>query len=452
MEEGDANGFSITSCLRNTVAMFHWIEKEMSWRKEKGLPPGFDTLRATKPIVAVGAEEPLADQMMLADYFHGTDGLGGIHSSHPHLTPEETWKDLFSSALKSPDQETAAAAQEAQQPNALFTPSTRPAHEEILRILRENDPDTITIVAIGPLTNLALAAAADTETFLRVKEVVVMGGTIEQHGNVGQPTLSPPHQTIKEPPFRLIKAPDTKIRAELNIRNQMTPVAEFNTYADSIAAARIYALTSPNPHTTMPPTPPTSPGKETADPPPPFLQPYPKNLSKQLKLTIFPLDITNRHTLTRGTYTNFITPLLSISPPSPLATWTHAFLSSTYTKITSLHTSRGDADSIGLELHDPLCIWYVLLPDSPMWRFAESVHGPVEDIRVETTGQWTRGMCVVDRRGRRRRRDDGIEGEVPGDTGNWLSGGAGNRVRRVVRTPGEDVFGAWMLGRIFGGS
>lgn len=107
---------------------------------------------------------------------------------HPHLSPTDTWRTLFdlptepsspSETLKSADVKLST------EEHASFTPSKLSAPKEILRTLKENPKDTVTIVAIGPMTNLALAAAEDPETFLRVKEVVVMGGAINEPGNVG---------------------------------------------------------------------------------------------------------------------------------------------------------------------------------------------------------------------------------------------------------------------------
>ena len=81
--------------------------------------------------------------------------------------------------------------------------------------------------------------------------------------------------------------------------------------------------------------------------------------------------------------------------------------------------------------------------DPSQWKMIED-----EDLRVESSGQWTRGMCVVDRRSRKKREDD-LDGEIPGDTGNWLSARSGNRLRRCIGSPGEDLFGGFMLKRIF---
>lgn len=125
---------------------------------------------------------------MVADFFHGIDGLGGIHNSHPHLSPAETWRSLFKPVPENLSPEDAAELQAVKDQHALFVPSLKPAHEQMLELLRDNEPDTITIVAVGPLTNLALAAAQDPETFLKVKEVVVMGGAIDAPGNVSHPT------------------------------------------------------------------------------------------------------------------------------------------------------------------------------------------------------------------------------------------------------------------------
>jgi len=224
----------------------------------------------------------------------------------------------------------------------------------------------------------------------------------------------------------------------------MTPVAEFNTFADTISAARVYALTSPNPHTTMPPTPPTPSGQQAtpnSSEPPPYLSAYPSKLSRRLKATLFPLDITSKHALTRGTFRAATAPLIAIQ--SPLATWTSAWLESTFRKVESLQ-DKLTGDDVGLELHDPLTVWYCIDQDNPKWELVED-----EDLRVETSGQWTRGMCVVDQRSRRKRTDESLE-EVSGDHGNWLSGGAGNRLRRCVGTPGSGAFAQTLLKSVFG--
>ena len=199
----------------------------------------------------------------------------------------------------------------------------------------------------------------------------------------------------------------------------MTPGAEFNTYADSVASARVFALTSQNPHLTMPPT--LSSAQKQAR-----LAPYPAKLSKRLTLKLFPLDITENHVLPTSMYESY-TARAELSS-SPLAEWTHLFLSSTFAKNAALNPQIVP-EKQGLQLHDPLTIWYALCADHPAWVFK------TEDVRVETSGQWTRGCTIVDRRGRPiTEGQSDLSEDVVGDAGGW--GGAGGG--RGGAAPGKE--------------
>ena len=59
----------VENCLRNVISLFHHVEKEIAWRKSVGRSPGFETLQKSKPLVAVGPDHPLADEILMADFF-----------------------------------------------------------------------------------------------------------------------------------------------------------------------------------------------------------------------------------------------------------------------------------------------------------------------------------------------------------------------------------------------
>jgi hypothetical protein len=65
----------LPSCLRNVVTLFHVIEKEREWRKARGQLEGFEAVLSSKPLVAVGADHPLEDEILMADYFRTTPWL-----------------------------------------------------------------------------------------------------------------------------------------------------------------------------------------------------------------------------------------------------------------------------------------------------------------------------------------------------------------------------------------
>jgi len=126
---------------------------------------------ACKPLIARGANQPLKGETIHAHSVHGQDGLGGAKIQ---CEDGKTWWQNY----------------------------PRHASELILEMAHQH-PDEITLVAVGPLTNLALALKQDPAGMKKLKELVIMGGAVRTRGNV-------------------------------------TPYAEFNIYSDPVAAKIVF--------------------------------------------------------------------------------------------------------------------------------------------------------------------------------------------------------------------
>ncbi len=116
-------------------------------------------------VVARGADRPLRGKLTIADFVHGPGGIGGADLPAPRKSADP-----------------------------------RPAVQVIAETLRAH-PGQVTVVAVGPLTNLATAIERDPELAGQAKQFVVMGGAWSG-GNV-------------------------------------TPAAEFNIHADPEAAQAV---------------------------------------------------------------------------------------------------------------------------------------------------------------------------------------------------------------------
>jgi len=116
--------------------------------------------------VAGGAATPLVRRLITASYVHGNNGLGGVEFPLPKLKPV-----------------------------------AEPASQLIQRVVRSR-PGEITIVGVGPLTNIAAALKSDPGLASQIKDIVVMGGSLSG-GNI-------------------------------------TPAAEFNFYVDPEAARIVF--------------------------------------------------------------------------------------------------------------------------------------------------------------------------------------------------------------------
>jgi inosine-uridine nucleoside N-ribohydrolase len=119
------------------------------------------------PLIAKGADQPLKGQALYAHSVHGKSGLG---EAKIDLRKGKEWWKVF--------------------PGSASELITKIAHEF---------PGELTLIATGPLTNLALGLKKNMKGIKKLKEIVMMGGTLRTKGNV-------------------------------------TPYAEFNIYVDPLAA------------------------------------------------------------------------------------------------------------------------------------------------------------------------------------------------------------------------
>jgi purine nucleosidase len=97
--------------------------------------------------VAVGADAPLLEPPHDATWVHGADGLGNTG-----------------------------------QPDPAGSPSDEHAVDQLLRLSHEHAGELV-VVAVGPLTNLALALTRDPGLAGRLGRIVIMGGSARVGGN-----------------------------------------------------------------------------------------------------------------------------------------------------------------------------------------------------------------------------------------------------------------------------
>jgi purine nucleosidase len=98
--------------------------------------------------VAVGAARPLAQPVRLAGDIHGADGMGDVGLPEPRGGVADV-----------------------------------SAAEQIVALARRR-PGELTLLAVGPLTNLAIALLLDPALPERFRQVVIMGGALDHPGNI----------------------------------------------------------------------------------------------------------------------------------------------------------------------------------------------------------------------------------------------------------------------------
>jgi len=124
-----------------------------------------DQLGARDVAVAKGAAVPRErSPQPPADFVHGADGIG---NQYPGSTPT------------SPAKDSATLNQSARH----ATIETLDAADFIIDAAR-SAPGEITLVAVGPMTNIAEALTREPQLPKLVRQLVIMGGAVDEPGNV----------------------------------------------------------------------------------------------------------------------------------------------------------------------------------------------------------------------------------------------------------------------------
>jgi purine nucleosidase len=197
-----------------------------------------------KPRIAKGADRPLKGNPIYAHSVHGKDGLGGgkIDISRG----EEWWQ---------------------------FSPGSA---DQLITEMACQYPDEMTLIATGPLTNLALAIQRDWKGMRKLEGIVIMGGAVRTNGNV-------------------------------------TPHAEFNFFSDPLAAKIV--------------------------------------LDSELPITLVPLDVTHRVSLTPQWMEEKVKPM------------NHSFSKFVIEATGYNSTTHQFSNQELIHLHDPLAVGVVINPD-----------------------------------------------------------------------------------------
>ena len=105
---------------------------------------------AQRPDVKVyaGCERPMLRDLVTAEYVHGDTGIDGLEAYDPIHPLEE-----------------------------------QHAVDFIIGALRAAEPESVTLVPTGPLTNIAMAFVKDPSIVPKVSNIVLMGGAMREGGN-----------------------------------------------------------------------------------------------------------------------------------------------------------------------------------------------------------------------------------------------------------------------------